>query len=401
MKTMSNNMLSQEEIDALMKGNSEVEDESENKDVLNEMEIDAIGEIGNISMGTAATTLFTLLGNKVQITTPHVQQTTIKEIAQSHPVPFIAVQVNYRIGIEGMNLLILKEDDVKIITSLMLGGDGKTDIPEELNDIHLSAISEAMNQMIGSSSTSLSEMIGSKIDITPPQVMKVNILGDELVPAILSATEQIICISFRMTVGDLIDSTIMQILPIDFAKGLIDKMLYGQGNSSMEMEEPQKEKPAPSVRFEEEDDDYDIKGLSARDDYSSNRAPSNQQDNYSNDYYEEPVRRNEKPVNVKTASFTSFDEPARKPVQVPENIDLIKDVLLKVTVELGKTSKPIDEILQFSPGSIIELDRLVGEPLDIMVNGKKIAKGEVVVIDENYGIRITDIVKAEKRLRNI
>lgn len=395
---MSNEMLSQEEIDALMRGNAIVDDESENKNVLNEMEIDAIGEIGNISMGTAATTLFTLLGNKVQITTPNVTQTTIKEIAQSYPIPFIAVQVNYRIGIEGMNLLILKEDDVKIITSLMLGGDGKSDIPEELNEIHLSAISEAMNQMIGSSSTSLSEMIGEKIDITPPNVMKVNLTDNEIDPAILSADEQIICISFRMTVGDLIDSTIMQILPIDFAKGLVDKMLYGKDSSPI-AEEPKSEKIAASVQIE--DDDYDIKDLTDKDDYSSDRSTSNHQNDYDYDYYEEPVKRNERPVNVKPASFTSFDEPQRRPVKVPENIDLIKDVLLKVTVELGKTSKPIDEILQFSPGSILELDRLAGEPLDIMVNGKKIAKGEVVVIDENYGIRITDIVKAEKRLRNI
>lgn len=396
---MSNEMLSQEEIDALMKGNVILEDESENKNILNEMEIDAIGEIGNISMGTAATTLFTLLGNKVQITTPNVKQTTIKEIAQSYPIPFIAVQVNYRIGIEGMNLLILREDDVKIITSLMLGGDGKTDIPEELNEIHLSAISEAMNQMIGSSSTSLSEMIGEKIDITPPNVMKVDLAGNNIDPAILSADEQIICISFRMTVGDLIDSTIMQILPIDFAKGLVDKMLYGKGSASVSAEPPPAERIASSVQYKEEE--YDIKEITSKDEYSSDRTHHNQQDDYDYDYYEEPVKRNERPVNVKSASFTSFDEPVRRPVKVPENIDLIKDVLLKVTVELGKTSKPIDEILQFSPGSILELDRLAGEPLDIMVNGKKIAIGEVVVIDENYGIRITDIVKAEKRLRNI
>ena len=281
----------------------------------------------------------------------------------------------------------------------MLGGDGKTDIPEELNEIHLSAISEAMNQMIGSSSTSLSEMIGEKIDITPPNVMKVDLAGNNIDPAILSADEQIICISFRMTVGDLIDSTIMQILPIDFAKGLVDKMLYGKGSASVSAEPPPAERIASSVQYKEEE--YDIKEITSKDEYSSDRAHHNQQDDYDYDYYEEPVKRNERPVNVKSASFTSFDEPVRRPVKVPENIDLIKDVLLKVTVELGKTSKPIDEILQFSPGSILELDRLAGEPLDIMVNGKKIAIGEVVVIDENYGIRITDIVKAEKRLRNI
>ena len=124
-------------------------------------------------------------------------------------------------------------------------------------------------------------------------------------------------------------------------------------------------------------------------------------DSYEQDYEprEDYVQQNN--VRVQPASFASFDAPTKRHGSVPENIDLIKDVLLKVTVELGKTTKSIDEILQLTPGSILELDRLVGEPLDIMVNGKKIAKGEVVVIDENYGIRVTDIIKAEKRLKSI
>ncbi|CBH21846.1 flagellar motor switching and energizing phosphatase [Acetoanaerobium sticklandii] len=383
-------MLSQEEIDALMTGSDSKSDEPKNES-LNDMEIDAIGEIGNISMGTAATTLFTLLGHKVQITTPRVEETTIGAIASSYPLPFIAVQVNYRIGIEGMNLLILKEDDVKIITSLMLGGDGKSDIPEELNEIHLSAISEAMNQMIGSSSTSLSEMLAKKIDITPPIVSKVNFSDSQLDPELLSADEPIICISFRMTVGDLIDSTIMQILPIDFARALVNRMLYGES----EEEEQVTETIEPQVAKQVEPQ--------VQEDYSDDIEDDEYYEEDDDDSYYEPQKppKKQKNVKVKPAAFASFDSPNKRTGNVPENIDLIKDVLLKVTVELGRTTKPIDDILQFTPGSILELDRLVGEPLDIMVNGKKVAKGEVVVIDENYGIRITDIIKAEKRLRSI
>ena len=391
---MMNEMLSQEEIDALMTGGSSQSSEPKIES-LNDMEIDAIGEIGNISMGTAATTLFTLLGHKVQITTPTVEETTIGSIASSYPLPFIAVQVNYRIGIEGMNLLILKEDDVKIITSLMLGGDGKTDIPEELNEIHLSAISEAMNQMIGSSSTSLSEMLAKKIDITPPIVSKVNFQDNQLDPELLSADEPIVCISFRMTVGDLIDSTIMQILPIDFARALVNRMLYGAEDEGETEQESPKQEAKPIEQTKNKSDESHFEESQEQDDYD---------DDYEEDdsYYEnEKPDKKQKNVKVKPAAFASFDAPAKRSSQVPENIDLIKDVLLKVTVELGRTTKPIDDILQFTPGSILELDRLVGEPLDIMVNGKKIAKGEVVVIDENYGIRITDIVKTEKRLRSI
>ena len=391
---MMNDMLSQEEIDALMSGASSQSNEPKNES-LNDMEIDAIGEIGNISMGTAATTLFTLLGHKVQITTPRVEETTIGTIASSYPLPFIAVQVNYRIGIEGMNLLILKEDDVKIITSLMLGGDGKSDIPEELNEIHLSAISEAMNQMIGSSSTSLSEMLAKKIDITPPIVSKVNFSDSQLDPELLSADESIICISFRMTVGDLIDSTIMQILPIDFARALVNRMLHGASDEEEQVEE--EIKPQPTVKSVE---------TSVEDNYPEDIEEVEDDEYYyeeDDDSYYEPQKPQpkQKNVKVKPAAFASFDAPHKRSGDMPENIDLIKDVLLKVTVELGRTTKPIDDILQFTPGSILELDRLVGEPLDIMVNGKKIAKGEVVVIDENYGIRITDIIKSEKRLRSI
>ncbi|MBP2026408.1 flagellar motor switch protein FliN/FliY [Acetoanaerobium pronyense] len=390
---MRNDMLSQEEIDSLLKGGPQ-EEEVTKTSALNDIEIDALGEIGNINMGTAATTLFTLLGHKVQITTPSVEETTISDIASSYPIPFVSVQVNYRIGIEGMNLLILKEDDVKIITSLMLGGDGKSDIPEELNDIHLSAISEAMNQMVGSSSTSLAEMLGKKIDITPPVVSKVNLAeGGGLDPELLSAKEPIICTSFKMTIGDLIDSTIMQIMPIDFAKGLVNGMLYGSDEpeiqQELKVEEPTTMPKSPEQSAHRAESTYEREAEPEYDSYEADYESPRQ------DY----VQQNN--VRVQPASFASFDAPTKRHGSVPENIDLIKDVLLKVTVELGKTTKSIDEILQLTPGSILELDRLVGEPLDIMVNGKKIAKGEVVVIDENYGIRVTDIIKAEKRLKSI
>ncbi|MDO4719296.1 MAG: flagellar motor switch phosphatase FliY [Peptostreptococcaceae bacterium] len=396
---MISGMLSQEEIDALMSGPQEASSETapQEESGLNEMEIDAIGEIGNISMGTAATTLFTLLGHKVQITTPRVTQTTIAEIAEKYPLPFIAVQVDYTVGVRGTNLLILKEEDVKIITSLMLGGDGRTDVPEELNEIHLSAISESMNQMIGSSSTSLSEMIGTKIDISPPVVSRVNFNENQLDPSLLSKEEAIVCISFRMTVGDLIDSNIMQILPMDFVKKLVDKMMNG---ASYE-EEPQPMAASLQKTPEPERREESIKTLQPEPE-EIHIPQLDLEEEYEEEYYEEaPRREKEQTVNVKQASFASFDGGKRKVRQLPENIDLIKDVMLKVTVELGRTTKQIDEVLQFTPGSILELDRPVGEPLDVMVNGKKVATGEVVVIDENYGIRITDIIKVDKRLKTI
>ncbi|WP_066072353.1 flagellar motor switch phosphatase FliY [Alkalithermobacter thermoalcaliphilus] len=371
-----NDFLSQEEIDALLKGTMNMS--SSDDDILSDIEKDALGEIGNISMGTAATTLSTLLYQRVNITTPKVDIVTIDDMAKQYSLPFVAVQVNYKEGLTGTNLLILKEEDVKIITSLMMGGDGVTNLPSELDDIHLSAISEAMNQMVGSSSTSISEMISKKIDISPPNVFKYN-LGDENIELeYIKRNEKIVRVSFEMKIGNLIDSNIMQLLPIDFAKNLVNNMLYGESSTSVS-------------NLVEENNQYNNLSSSLSEDISIDLDKS----------FEAKQQKPQSNINVQPVKFESFDTPSTQSSSIPENISLIKDVFLKVTVELGRTKKSIDEILQFAPGTVIELDKLVGEPLDILVNGKKIAKGEVVVIDENYGIRITDIIKPEKRLRSI
>jgi flagellar motor switch protein fliN len=411
MKKMANDMLSQEEINALLSGvvnndTSDVQDVEKNDDIIDaftDMEKDAIGEIGNISMGSAATTLFTLLSQRVEITTPTVKQTTIAKIAENYPLPFVSVFIKYSVGIDGMNLLILKEDDVKIITSLMLGGDGVSDLPEDLTEMHLSAISEAMNQMMGAASTSLSEMLGGKIDITPPKVSRVNFKGDRLDPDILDPTQEIMCTSFRMRVGNLIDSEIMQILPIEFARKLIDKIMGGAGMSEEEEQVTQEQAPQAAQAVQEVPQATPV--MPPQEQYQA--APQQYYQAPPPQYYQAPPQMQyeqmppQPSVRVQQAQFSSFDSLATTNIQVPENMDLIKDVMLQITVELGKTVKPINEILDFKPGSVLELDKVVGESLDILANGKKIATGEVVVIDENYGIRITDIVKPDKRLQSL
>lgn len=402
---MMSDMLSQEEINALLNGATTSGDDSSAseestvmvEEAFNDMEKDALGEIGNISMGSAATTLFTLLGQKVDITTPNVRQTNITKLAESYPIPFVSVYIRYSVGIDGMNLLILKEEDVKIITSLMLGGDGQTDIPEELTEMHLSAISEAMNQMMGAASTSLSEMLGGKIDITPPKVNRVTFKEDRLDPEILDPEQEIMCTSFRMKVGELIDSEIMQILPIDFARVLIDRIMGGE-EPEMEPEPVQvapEPMPAPAPQPQMQAEPVAAQQMQPQMAQPQMMDMSMMQPQYVQAPMMPP------PIQVQQAQFSSFDALNNSNIQVPENMDLIKDVMLQITVELGKTVKPISEILDFKPGSILELDKVVGESLDILANGKKIAKGEVVVIDENYGIRITDIVKPDKRLQSL
>lgn len=388
-------MLSQAEIDALLNGSSITAAPAVQEEApagLSSQEIDALGEIGNISMGTSATTLFTLLGQKVMITTPKVSVTNWDEMSSQYPLPFVAVKVEYTHGLIGSNLLIMKEQDVKVITDLMMGGDG-SNTSGELSDLHLSAISEAMNQMVGSSSTSMSSMFDKRIDISPPKAFAMK-FGDGQNILEFDGEQQIVKIAFKITVGTLIDSEIMQILPISFAKTLVDNLLHmdnGSGTYSIP-ETPKQQKyeapsqqPAPQVR-QQSRPPVQPQEPAYNQDYGYNQQPV---------YAPDPRQRRE-PVNVQPAQFQSFDE--NRIVIERKNISLIMDVPLQVTVELGRTQKLIKDILEFGPGSIIELDKLAGEPVDILVNGKGIAKGEVVVIDESFGVRITDIIHPSKRL---
>ncbi len=366
-------MLSQEEIDALLGGGGPSTSASTLAG-LTEEEADAIGEIGNISMGTAATTLFTLLNKKVTITTPKVSETTMELLANDFSDPSVLINITYKVGIEGVNFLILHEKDVKIITDLMMGGDG-TNISNELNDLHLSAISEAMNQMIGSSSTSLSEMLGKKVDISPPEAYHDQIADLDYSQFGVTKSDQVVKIAFRMTVGDLIDSEIMQVLPLQVAKQMISTIMNGKKASEPA---PKAAAPAPKPAAEPVEE----KPL------PKNEPPKQQY------YYEEEdsrARVSGEKVNAVPLQFENFDSNSAQ-MYYNNDIDLIRDVPLEITVELGKTGKKINEILDFGVGTVIELDRLVGESLDVLANGKRIAKGEVVVVDENYGIRITDIV---------
>jgi len=389
---MMNDLLSQDEIDALLKGAS-ADDTPSSSIELDEYEKDAIGEIGNINMGNSATTLSTILGKRVSITTPSVDVISIDELAQEQPVPYVIVRVGYKEGLNGMNMLILKEDDVKVIASLMMGGDGKSGLLEELNEIHLSAISEAMNQMVGSSSTSLSEMIGKRIDINPPEVFKVNLTDDSIEMSGIDKTCDYVRVLFKMTIEDLIDSNIMQLMPIDFARDLINNMLYGSEGQEADISNEAENLAA----FGEEQHSTSASTYNA----SDNAQKQSVRAEYEEKTHNVEMRANENHININPAKFESFDELNPCKTELPENIEIIKDVFLKVTVELGRTARSIDEILAFGPGTVIELEKLVGEPLDVLVNGKRIAKGEVVVIDENYGIRITDIIKPDKRLRSI
>lgn len=402
-------MLSQEEINALLGGMGDSAENTsdvvaseptpaaaDSNERLSPEESDALGEIANISMGTAATTLSVLVNNRVEITTPKLSYVTLDDLKEQNPAPCVFIYISYRTGLEGKNILVLKEHDVKVITDLMMGGDG-TNTDAELTDLHLSAISEAMNQMMGSAATSMSSMINEKVDISPPSSTRVDLTNTMMEDGLHDMVGQtFVQVSFRMTIGDLVDSEIMQLYPFDFAK-----LIYTRFRSTMEggMEETAASEPEPAPQPEpvaarvQQPEPMQAVPVSQMDPQMAPQQPmmGMQQPtmNGAMPMYNMPMQN----VPIQPAQFQNFAPSQNLDGIAPENIDLIMDVPLEVTVELGRTSKSIKEILDFSPGTIIELDKLAGEPVDVLVNGKFVAKGEVVVIEENFGIRVTEIIK--------
>ena len=372
-------VLSQEEIEALLSNdaNDSVVEMTENDtNGLTPEEIDAIGEISNISMGTAATTLFSLVNRKVEISTPVVSFASWEDIVDAYEKPCVFIRIAYTTGLDGSNLLVLREGDVKIITDLMMGGDG-TNTDGELGELHLSAISEAMNQMMGSAATSLSSMLNKMIDISPPLADLVD-LKDSVDEAEIAEflTGQFVKISFKMEIGDLVNSEIMQLFPFSFAK----EMCAGVAKNMEEDVSSTEAAPQPAPQMQAQP--QPAPQMQPMMGQPMMGAPMN---NMTQQMYAQ------QPVNVQPAQFQAFAGDFN-PVTQQENIGLIMDVPLEVTVELGRTSKSIQDILEFAPGTIIELNKIAGEPIDVLVNGKYIAKGEVVVIEESFGIRITEII---------
>ena len=477
-------MLSQDEINALLQGmdlsdtadsgaspetpqdssSAENTDNGYAKDVaptvgdeegLTDVEKDAIGEVANISMGSSATTLYSLVNRKVNITTPVVTLATWKTLLDSYEKPCVFIQIKYTQGLDGTNILVLKEHDVKVITDLMMGGDG-TNTEGELGELHLSAISEAMNQMMGSAATSLSTLLQTVIDISPPESSLFDLTevkdGKEISP-FLGGT--FVKISFRMQIDDLVDSTIMQLYPIDFARKLVETFINTQMANIDEVTEKKPAQPendtnttaqipAPGTDNQTQMNNTNLNGMNQMGNMGMNDMNQmnnmgmngmnqmgnmgmngmNQMGNMGMNGMNQmgSMGMNQRGnmgmngmnqmgnmgmnsmnqmgmmgmpgqnVNVQPAQFQSFSND-NMGTTGQENIGLIKDVPLEVTVELGRTTKSISDILDFSPGTIIELDRIAGEPIDVLVNGKFVAKGEVVVIEESFGVRITEIIK--------
>ncbi|MFN8121993.1 MAG: flagellar motor switch phosphatase FliY [Thermoleophilia bacterium] len=356
-------------------------------DLLSGEERDTLGEIGNICMASAATTLSTLLGHQVLITTPTVIVTTEHDVVETYQRPAALVRINYTEGLSGSNVFVITTNDASVVADLMMGGSGTPS--EEIDEIHASAVGEAMNQMMGASATSMANMLGMRVDISAPDVQILDLSEADAAIGLVNRDDPMVCASFDLQVGDLLSTTLMQLMPLEFAKDLVGSLLSQGGGEESPTPEPEAapaaaEAAAPPTAAEPAADPVPVAAAPPPQPAMAQAAATIQ----------------ERPGAVaQPAAFPTLGDGAGS--SVPGDIGLLMDVPLQVSVELGRTELRIRNVLELVPGSIIELDRLAGEPVDVLVNGKQIARGEVVVIDEEFGIRITDIASQANRLRGL
>lgn len=326
---------------------------------LNETAIDVLGEVGNISMSNAATALSMLLNRSVVITTPKVELTTVSKLNETFLIPYVLLQIKFEEGFAGSNALMMGIQDAAIIADILMGGTGATS-NTQLSEIELSAISEVMNQMMGSASTALATMFSKRVNISPPSI---SVIGNDTELNINGIVdEEIVKISFRLKVDDLIDSEIMQIYSLDTSEQIINEMLNPDQGENIDEGLDIDHDTSETCEIIFEDIEEDI-------------------------------------IEVKKPKFSQLTE--KEKAKGKSNIDMILDIPLELSVILGNSKRSIKEILSLEPGSIIELNEFVEEPLDIYVNGKRIAKGEVVVVDEKFGVRITQILSPKDRVKKL
>ena len=331
-------------------------------DGLSPDECDALGEIGNISMSSAATSLSELLGHEVSITTPRVSVVSDEEIRAEQPRPTTLVLIDFIAGLSGRSALVLPIADASVVADLMMGGEGQASA--ELDEMQTSAVAEAMNQMMGAAATAMADLVGERVDISTPVVQVLDMASPD-VDIGVEPGEMLVRVAFDLVVGDKLKTELMQLMPLPFSRELVSGLLGSSGSASAEAEpSPLEGQPAPPPTLD---------------------LPT-------------PAPASPAPL-AQPVSFPALDEAGAG--GAAGDIGLLLDVPLSVTVELGRTQLRIRNVLDLVPGSIVELDKLAGEPVDVMVNGKQIARGEVVVIDEEFGVRITAIASQDKRLSGL
>lgn len=382
-------------------------------------EIDAVGEILNISMGSAATAVSELLNAKVWITTPQVSVVKAADLNYDRLEPAICVKIVYVSGISGQNMMVLKQDDVQLILNQLMGNPLVVSPDFEFDEMNISAVSEVMNQMMGASATALSDLLGISVDIstpTPYLIEQTNFCQ----LAELDPDETIVAVTFNLSVDGVMNSEFMSVMSVDLAKSLSDKMIekfHGDEAEAQPAKQPApapaaqpapaapQSAPAPAPQLAAPAPQPDpAQGMAQPQQpapgaypYPPQGQPAYPGYGYQNQYaaygaYPPPVP----PVNIQNAQLHQFDAmDFGLPTDQQDNLKLLMGVPLEISVEIGTAKRKVKDILEFTQGTIIELERQAGAPVDVVVNGNLIARGDVVVIDDNFAVRITEIVKSK------
>lgn len=373
------------------------------ENIFSDMERDVIGEVMNISLGSSATSLSTLLGKRVEITVPKVKVIDAGNFNFEEFEPAIGVEIKYVEGLDGINLMILKKFDAKAIVEILMGQD----IPDEefqMDEITTSALCEVMNQMMGSSATALADFLGKTINISTPKAYEIE---DETTfkSKYFQPGEVIVTVSFDLNIEGSVQSEFINVMTLDLSREIVSMFLKGTG---MFLEE--NEVVDTKEKVSQESIDYIINGNGNENKKEINNSQI-KQEVYKEYEDEVPVKRQKPqlkqrikeqiPVSVKPMEYENFDDYEEEEIHGEQlkNLELIKSVPLEISVEIGKTKKLIKEILEFAQGTIIELDKQAGALVDIVVNGQLIAKGEVVVVNDNFGVRVVEILKKDEIIR--
>ncbi len=414
-------------------------DEKITIDGFGDVEMDAIGEIMNITMGSAATAVSNMLSAKVWITTPQVRVIRSDELSFPELEPSIMVKIKYIQGVSGQNVLVLKQNDVQLILDQLMGLPLEVTDDFQFDEMNISAVCEVMNQMMGASATALSEIIETTVDISTPEAL-VQEGGAEAVKNEiydLTGQDHVCVVKFDLTIDGVIKSEFISVLTIALAKEMADKMMAGY-NNIMEDIEPAEPEPAPAPAassggggstLSQEQIEALMGGGGAAAPQQAAPQPAaampqqpmqgmpmqgmpmqggmpqmpygqpmdpNMAAAYAGMFpqqgmYQQPAF-NIQPVQLQ--NFAAYQNASLNQDQ-NDNLKLLMNVPLNVTVEIGSAVKKVKEILDFTQGTIIELERQAGAPVDIIVNGNLIAKGDVVVIDDNFAVRITEIIKSK------
>ena len=397
-------------------------------------ELDAIGEVMNISMGSAATSLSSMLDRQVVITTPRMNIKPIHDEDYADLEPALVVKIEFIEGVLGTNIMVFRRRDMQIILNLLMGNE---DLPDEddsyeFDELSMSAACEVSNQMMGAAATALSEVFNRSVNISTPDAF-VSKTGESINEMVFgsSTVEDMVGISFDLTINGVMNSNFMSVLPASFAKEIINILMDPQKEDEPPVE-PKNAKPAsttaPTPQAAPQMQQPVPQAAPQMQQPVPQAAPQMQQMPQmgmpmmpqmmpQNGYYYPPQMMpqqnpsfsgpmgsmmQEPAVNVKKAKFPDFSQQENSITSLNSiNMGMLMNVPLDVSVEIGKTRRPIKEIADFGQGTVIELEKQAGAPVDIIVNGQLLAHGDVVVIGDNFGVRITEIVGTKELMDSL